>query len=221
MKVELKTEYSTLDTDSVPIMAARGDYMTDSLVGVGPEDAMTGTDKTAEELIADLIRKGHFGPFEHIQAFFAVEGISRPCMAQITRHRHMSFDVQSMRYVDFSEAEPVIPPAAKETYMGGVRADAVLRHALEKQMDFYRIAVDAGMKKEDARFFLPLSTPVNLTFSANARTLMHMIDLRLNGKAQWEIRELAEKVLTAAYEWAPLTFEAYENHTRNNSLLSP
>jgi thymidylate synthase (FAD) len=77
------------------------------------------------------------------------------------------------------------------------------------------------MPEEDARYILPLGTKVNLTFSANARTLMHVLDLRYNAKAQWEIREFAKAVLDEAYEWAPVTFEAYEKYTRNNSLLSP
>jgi thymidylate synthase (FAD) len=152
---------------------------------------------------------------------FAVKGVSQVPMTQITRHRHMSFEIQSMRYVDFSEAEPVTPSGFEEKYIGGVRADAVLRDRFERQMNLYKLAVESGLPKEDARYFLPLATPVNMTFSANARSLMHLIDLRLNGKAQWEIRELAEKILNEASEWAPLTFEAYEKFTRNNSLLSP
>jgi thymidylate synthase (FAD) len=40
-------------------------------------------------------------------------------------------------------------------------------------------------------------------------------------KAQWEAREFATQVLEEARDWAPLTFEAYEEYTNNNSLRAP
>jgi thymidylate synthase (FAD) len=221
MKVELKEDKSSTDPDDSAIMAARGDYMSDSLVGSSIEEAMEGTDKTREELIGGLLRSGHFGPFEHAQAYFAVEDISRVAMAQVTRHRHMSFDVQSQRYVEFSDKEPVIPPSFEENYPGGVRGDAILEDWWEDAVHRYELALEADIPKEDARFFLPQATPVNLTFSANPRSLMHFFDLRKNMKSQWEAREFATQVLDEASEWAPLTFEAYEQYTNNNSLRAP
>ncbi|WP_144797554.1 FAD-dependent thymidylate synthase [Halorubrum depositum] len=234
MKVELKTEYSTPNPDDVPVMAARGDYMSDSLVGKTIDDALEGTTKTQEELIAELLRRGHFGPFEHIQAFFAVEGLSRSAMAQVTRHRHMSFDVQSQRYCDFSEKNIVVPPGDKNNpgasdvvlgqYDGPAEdftgADAFEGHFLNS-VELYERLIEQGMAKEDARFILPIGVEVDLTFSANARTLMHFFDLRKNMKAQWEAREFATQVLNECKEWSPLVFTAYEEVTNNNSIIAP
>jgi thymidylate synthase (FAD) len=232
MNVELQHDKSTDNPDNAAIMAARGDYLSESLVGSTIEDAMTGTDKTREELIAGLLRSGHFGPFEHAQAYFHVEGISRVAMAQVTRHRHMSFDVQSQRYVEFSDKNTVIPPSfsdteRKQVYYGDADrsrkmdfVDRLARH-WEESVKHYDEALKVGIPKEDARFFLPQATPVNLTFSANARSLMHFFDLRHNMKAQWEAREFAEQVLDECLEWATLTFEEYEEHVNNNSLRAP
>ncbi|UBF21813.1 thymidylate synthase [Halorubrum virus HSTV-3] len=234
MKVELKTEYSTPNPDDVPVMAARGDYMSESLVGKTIEDTLAGTPKTQEELIADLLRRGHFGPFEHIQAFFAVEGLSRSAMAQVTRHRHMSFDVQSQRYCDFSEKNIVVPPGDKNNpgasdvvlgqYDGPAEdftgTDAFEGHFLNS-VELYERLIEEGMAKEDARFILPIGVEVDLTFSANARTLMHFFDLRKNMKAQWEAREFATQVLDECKEWSPLVFTAYEEVTNNNSIIAP
>jgi thymidylate synthase (FAD) len=50
---------------------------------------------------------------------------------------------------------------------------------------------------------------------------MHFFDLRKNMKAQWEAREFATKVLSEAKEWAPLTFDGYEQYINNNSLRAP
>jgi thymidylate synthase (FAD) len=222
MNVEIQTDKSTENPDEAALMAARGDYLSESLIGMTVEEAMETTEKTKEELIAGLLRSGHFGPFEHPKAYFHVEGISRVAMAQVTRHRHMSFDVQSQRYVEFGDKEPVIPPSF-------VDEDALhseyFVHEMEKHwresVNKYDDALDHEVPKEDARFFLPQATPVNLTFSANPRSLMHFFDLRKNMKAQWEARELATQVLDECMDWAPLTFEGYEKYINHNSLRAP
>lgn len=226
MKVELKHDRSTGKPVETCLMAARGDYMSDSLVGTTFEESMENTEKDKRELVRDLLRKGHFGPFEHATAFFAVEGISRVTMAQITRHRHLSFDVQSMRYVDFEDAEAVIPPSANATAIeiGGrdvCTAQQFIEEAFQVAFDKYNSLVNTGVPEEDARFVLPLGTKVNMTFSGNIRTLLHVLDLRHSGKAQWEVRELAEQIIDELEEWCPIVVEEWGEHVKNASLQSP
>lgn len=220
MKVELRDEYCTPEPDQIAAMAARGDYMSDSLVGTDFDEAMDGRD--LQEFLDDKVYRGHFGVFEHPQASFFVEGLSRSAMAQVTRHRHMSFDVQSMRYVDFSEKGPVIPPSFSDMRDNREQlwTDRYTSH-WEQSLQHYKDAIDHGIPKEDARFFLPIGTPVNMTLSANPRTLMHFFDLRNNTKAQWEAQQFAQLLSKKAEEWAPKTFSAYERKTNNNSLRAP
>lgn len=217
MQVELLTERSTSNPTETAIFAARGDYMSDSLVDTSYEDVMETTDKDKREFVETAIQRGHWGIFEHPTAFFAVEGVSRVTMAQLTRHRHLSFDVQSMRYVDFSDKEPIVPPTFEEDG----EAATVLEAAFRKSIDRYEDAIAKGIPKEDARFFLPLATPVNLTFSGNIRTLLHVLDLRKSGAAQHEIRELAERISDELRDWCPIIVEEYEEHAANSSLQSP
>lgn len=218
MNVELKTDRSTANPTETALMAARGDYISESLVGTDFETVMDGTDKDKRELVRDLLRKGHFGPFEHPQAFFAVEGISRVTMAQITRHRHLSFDVQSMRYVDFGAAKATIPPSFSELSEQQKReAEGYIRDAIEG----YKMLTSWGIPEEDARFVLPLATQVNMTFSGNVRSLLHVLDLRHSGKAQWEVRELAEQIIEELREWCPIVVEEWEDCVKNASLQSP
>jgi len=57
-------------------------------------------------LIRRLIRTyGHFGPFEHPTITFAAEDVSIVVERQITRHRHVTWDVQSLRVVDPLQSE--------------------------------------------------------------------------------------------------------------------
>jgi len=66
--------------------------------------------------------------------------------------------------------------------------------------------------KEDARFILPLGTPVNMTFSGNARTFMHVFNMRRKANSQWEIRELSEQLADHLKEWMPFSFGWYEDN---------
>ena len=230
MRVELLD--STPKAEELVCRAARGDYSAEWVGAdrsfeevMAPVDGETIGEKT-ETLLEHLMRSGHYGPFEHPQATFAVGGISRACMAQLTRHRHASFDVMSMRYVDLS-GDPDLEE--RFTYPATFTDDEVVsregvsavglpaedRRALADEvygtcMRAYERLVDAGVPKEDARMLLPIGTKVNLTFSMNARSLMHLLDMRLKADSQWEIRELSRAVLREAKEWMPFTFERYE-----------
>jgi thymidylate synthase (FAD) len=240
---------ATDDPERVICTAARNDYMGE-FVGAQPfEETMASIDGDSLEekkrtLIGHLLSHGHFGPFEHPQATFAIEGMSRSCMAQITRHRHVSFDVQSMRYVAFDEVDPdevragemvVVPPSAtdpdwvgRNQRTGSVddeiveEREEVFRESVARSVKDYQRLLDLGMAPEDARFVLPIGTKVNVVMSMNARMLMHVADMRAAADAQWEIREVTERVLDLAAEWCPITFEHYEEHMKGRkNRLAP
>ncbi|MFB6069352.1 MAG: FAD-dependent thymidylate synthase [Halobacterium sp.] len=240
---------ATPDPERTICTAARNDYMAEFVGDHSFEEIMASVegDDLAEKkrtLIGHLLDHGHFGPFEHAQATFAVEGISRSCMAQITRHRHVSFDVQSMRYVSFDDVDPadveagemvVTPPSAtdpdwvgRNQQTGAVDAEMVekreevFRESVRRSVEAYQDLLDLGMPPEDARFVLPIGTEVNMVMSMNARMLMHVADMRAAADAQWEIRTLTEEVLDLAAEWCPVTFDHYETHMKNRkNRLAP
>ncbi|MBS3791935.1 FAD-dependent thymidylate synthase [Candidatus Bipolaricaulota bacterium] len=154
------------------------------------------------ELIRKLRSWGHWSPFEFASATFYVEGISRSCLAQLTRHRLASFMVRSMRYVKQNQEEVVIPQSVKEAGL-----DEEYREGITKSHDLYQKALDAGVPKEDARFLLPIGSKTSLYLKTNFREFRHIIELRGGEEAQWEIRELAEGFLARLSEMAPAVFE--------------
>ncbi|MFC6989060.1 FAD-dependent thymidylate synthase [Haloplanus sp. GCM10025708] len=240
---------ATPDPERTICTAARNDYMSEFVGDRSFEEIMESVEgDTLEEkqrtLVGHLLDHGHFGPFEHAQATFAVEGVSRSCMAQITRHRHVSFDVQSMRYVSFDDVDPaaveagemvVTPPSAtdpdwvgRNQKTGAVDAETVekreelFRESVRQSVEAYQELLDLGMPPEDARFVLPIGTEVNMVMSMNARMLMHVADMRAAADAQWEIRTLTEEILDLAAEWCPITFDHYEKHMKNRkNRLAP
>lgn len=176
-------------------------------------------------------KRGHFGIWEHPQITFAVEGMSRVTMAQITRHRQVSFDVQSMRYVDFTtkdKDERVRKPSSirqDDTYSretGTVDFEDIKDEYVESSyedlvdecFDWYDRMVDHGMPKEDARFALPLGTVVNMSCSMNARAFLHIEDIRGKGggDAQSEIQEMTNALSDEFADWMPMTAHIYDQH---------
>jgi thymidylate synthase (FAD) len=240
---------ATDDPERVVCTAARCDYSSGFVGDQSFAETMETVDgETIEDkkrtLIGHLLDHGHFGPFEHPQATFAVEGVSRSCMAQLTRHRHVSFDVQSMRYVAFDEVDPaevregamvVTPPSVTDpdwvgrNQRGGAadeetvaKRERVFRESVVESVESYQELLETGMAPEDARFVLPIGTAVNMVLSMNVRMLMHVADMRAAADSQWEIRELTESILDRAAEWCPLTFAHYDEHMKGRkNRLAP
>ena len=133
---------------------------------------------------------GHMSVFEHASATFIVEGISRACLAQLTRHRIASYSVTSQRYCEVGGNDwCVVPPSVV-----GTDAEARFRAQASDAMWSYQAAIDEGAKFEDARYLLPEATKTSLVMTINARSLQDFLTLRLDSHAQWEIRSLAAEV---------------------------
>jgi len=132
----------------------------------------------------------------------------------------------SLRYVDlsdeeslderftypesFTQEEVVSREGVEEVSLSASEREDLTDEAYEACLEAYSNLVDAGVPKEDARMLLPIGTKVNLTFSMNARTVMHLLDMRLKADAQWEIRRLSKRVLEECQEWMAYTFNRYE-----------
>ena len=67
------------------------------------------TPEETEKFLTKLVDMGHESPIEHAYFTFAIEGVSRALLAQITRHRIASFSVQSQRYVRENAFDFVVP----------------------------------------------------------------------------------------------------------------
>lgn len=132
------------------------------------------------DLILKIARSGHLSTFEHVVCSFAIQGVSRSLLAQLTRHRLASFSVQSQRYCKFNNFF-VLPDTMK--------TDKV-HNFLNTCLSLYDELVRNGILKEDARAILPNASATNLVMTCNLRELIHICNLRLCTRAQDEIREL-------------------------------
>lgn len=152
-----------------------------------------GKDDFKDARVRECFRRGHLSVMEHASATFRIEGISRACSHQLVRHRLASFVQLSQRYtrVDTeSDDWYVIPPSFDDPQW----FENVMRHCANEYLD---AIWNEGIKPEDARYLLPEATKTDLTCTMNVRELFHFLDLRQDGAAQWEIRELANAIEAA------------------------
>ena len=192
---------NTPEPDAVVAAAARICYR-----DVAAGELLKGEEENlSSNLIADLFRSGHTSTFEHVSFTFGIDGLSRVASHQLVRHRLASFSQQSQRYVKMSpDPEAVIiPPSVSKN----PEALALFNETVAKSQEAYAKLTALGIPKEDARFILPHGHSTRLVMTMNARELHHFFSLRLCRRAQWEIHELARKMLILCREKAPVLFE--------------
>jgi thymidylate synthase (FAD) len=166
--------------------------------------------------LRNILAQGHYSVLEHASVTFLVRGVSRALLAELTRHRHLSFSVVSQRYVDYSKTEPVIPPA-----MSG-DTEVSVRHAYATALEFYESLVQRltaqGLKRkqarEAARAVLPNAAPVDMVVTGNLRAWRDVLGKRYSEAADAEIREFAGLVLGHLRTIAPNSFQDFEGETR-------
>ena len=150
------------------------------------------------------VASGHESVLEHCTFTFAISGISRACSHQLVRHRMASYSQQSQRYVNMDNFEYVMPDSFKNV----PEAEEAFRNLMSMTNVLYQAFVKAKkIPEEDARYILPNATCTNIVVTMNARELRHFFNLRCCNRAQWEIRELADRMLELCKETCPILFE--------------
>lgn len=191
--------YHTPEPERAVATAARLCY-----APVGGRELMESlTDEKIRKVLTTIMASGHFSTLEHASYTFAVEGVSRALTHQLVRHRLASYNQQSQRYVKFKEEPPIVRPASVDANPEAAQA---FDEAIEACWQAYDKLVQAGVPAEDARYVLPNACETKIVVTMNIRELMHFFSNRCCNRAQWEIRELAWKMLELVRPTAPFIF---------------
>ncbi|HOZ45298.1 MAG TPA: FAD-dependent thymidylate synthase [Candidatus Hydrogenedentes bacterium] len=199
---------ATPDPDRAIAGAARLCYASDPT-------GLFDNDESPERFIGKLIDMGHLSPMEHAVFTFYVEGVSRAMTHQLVRHRMASYSQRSQRYVTHDDFDYIVPPQldGKTVAAEGGSVDAVeyYEETMALIAERYARLNDAlgragETSNEDARYVLPNACETKIVVSMNARELLHFFGERLCGRAQWEIRSVAEAMLRLVQEVCPSVF---------------
>ncbi|PZC41486.1 MAG: thymidylate synthase (FAD) [Chloroflexi bacterium] len=138
--------------------------------------------------VEERLKTGHVSPLEQVHFEFGISGVSRAFSHQFVRHRiGISFEQQSQRYVTYRGGDfPYSVPKTVEA--AGMASD--MEELFRQSGDLYERMVQAGVPAEDARFLLPNATSTNFKITVNFASLLHIADLRLCTRAQWEFRRV-------------------------------
>ena len=205
----LKVKYiDHMGSDLSVVNDARQSYGARSAV-LSPKD---------ERLINYLASHEHMTPFEGCELKVQIE-CPLPIRSQIMRHRVFSYNEISRRYTtkDLEFYEP-------ETWriQSEINKQASLNIAHEKNdkiieawgtvteqlHDIYKALIDAGVCKEQARYFLPQGTMTTFGMKGSLRNWVHFVKLRDHPDAQWEAQEIARQVKDILFERFPVASEA-------------
>lgn len=177
------------------------------------EAAGTSTDRrdTSEKRVRRCYEQVHGAVFEFADVTLHIEGISRACSHQLVRHRMASYCQKSQRYTTIEGDDWYVTPPM----FGNASLNNWYRRCMHEHKTQYDIALQNGIKPEDARFLLPEGTKTAITMKINARSLFNFLNLRTDKNAQWEIRDLANAIKDACKgineQWKQL-IELWEGH---------
>lgn len=149
-----------------------------------------------EEFLLKLLKSGHESVFEHLTYTFKIKNISRALLQELARHRHISLSVMSTRYAlkkELSNNNTSLTfklPNFSANNQQQVEAYNNLLNVLTKAEEAVINAVDAGIKNDVLKYFIPESLVTKLVLTVNCRELRHIFNLRLSNRALEEFRHL-------------------------------
>ena len=172
------------------------------------------TDK--DEYFANLLGSLHGSVLEHANYSFVFHNVSRVFTHELVRHRAGSaFSQESLRYVRLTEIDFRVPPALEPI------RDRVI--SLVEQLEEFQVsAADAlgldeqglpfAVKKEITsalRRLAPIGLSTAIVWTANVRTLRHVIEMRTAPGAEEELRLVFDRVARTMCVEAPGLFQDF------------
>lgn len=185
--------------------------------GLNPNVTKIRTD--LREYFANILRSGHGSVLEHASYSFALHNVSRVFTHELVRHRAGSaFSQESLRYVRLTDIGFRVPPA-----LAPIR-ERVLS-IVEQLEEFQLSAADAlgldadglpfHIKKEITsalRRLAPIGLSTDIIWTANVRTLRHVIEMRTAEGAEEELRLVFDRVAGIMRDEAPELFQDFVRH---------
>lgn len=177
--------------------------------------------KTNHEYLDRIIASKHGSVLEHAVWNFLFTGISRSLTHELIRHRAgVGISQLSQRYVDESEARYCMPPLIRDnpalheqwttaievSHQAYLELAASLERMVAEQHPELAATDRRKQVRQTARSVLPNACETKLFFTANARALRHIIELRGSIHADSEIRELAIEIAKIMKREAPNLF---------------
>lgn len=193
---------ASTDAETLLTMAGRNCYRSFHR----PNEA---TYNDADYLRRTLFCQSHWSIAEHATATLYFTGVSRAFLAELTRHRHLSFSVESQRFINANNANIVMPPAVRD---GGEKVQAGLLWGVQESSaayEFIQARLDHLPKKqrnEAARALLPNCVETRMVVTANLRAWHEVIERRTKPDADAEMQQVMRLAKDQLHTVSPVIF---------------
>jgi thymidylate synthase (FAD) len=182
--------------------------------GLNPNVTKVRTDQ--REYFANILRSAHGSVMEHANYSFVIRNCSRVFTHELVRHRAGSaFSQESLRYVRLADIGFRVPPALEP-----VREQVL---AIVEQLEEFQVsaAAELGINEEGVPFHVkkevtsalrrlaPIGLSTDIVWTANARTLRHVIEMRTAPGAEEELRTVFDRIVRMMQVEAPGLFQDF------------
>jgi thymidylate synthase (FAD) len=184
--------------------------------GVGLNPNVTKIRKDSRDYIQNTLAKGDGSIFEHSSCTFAFLNVSRVFTHELVRHRvGVAISQESLRYVRPTSLGFWLPPELedKKTKVKAIveRMEENYRE-LESAYDWDGMDFDVKKRITSAlRRVAPDGMATSIIWTANHRTIRHVIAMRTAESAEVEIRYVFDKVARIMKERFPLIYQDFEH----------
>ncbi len=182
--------------------------------GLNPNVTRVRTDQ--REYFANILRSAHGSVLEHANYSFAIRNCSRVFTHELVRHRAGSaFSQESLRYVRLTDIGFRVPPAlepVREQVLSIVEQLEEFQVSAAEQLGIDQDRVPFHIKKEVTsalRRLAPIGLSTDILWTANARTLRHVIEMRTAEGAEEELRLVFDTIARIMQAEAPGLFQDF------------
>jgi thymidylate synthase (FAD) len=182
--------------------------------GLNPNVTRVRTDQRA--YFENILRSAHGSVLEHANYTFALRNVSRVFTHELVRHRAgAAYSQESLRYVRLTDIGFRVPPALEP-----VREQVL---SIVEQLEEFQVSAAAtlGIDEEGIPFHVkkevtsalrrlaPIGLSTDIVFTANVRTLRHVIEMRTAAGAEEELRLVFGEIARVMLVEAPGLFQDF------------
>jgi thymidylate synthase (FAD) len=182
--------------------------------GLNPNVTKVRTDQ--REYFANILKSAHGSVLEHANWSFALRNVSRVFTHELVRHRAGSaFSQESLRYVRLTDIGFRVPPAlepVRDQVLSIVEQLEEFQVSAAEQLGIDEQGVPFHVKKEVTsalRRLAPIGLSTDILWTANARTLRHVIEMRTAEGAEEELRLVFDQIARVMQVEAPGLFQDF------------
>jgi thymidylate synthase (FAD) len=182
--------------------------------GLNPNVTRVRTDQ--REYFANILHSAHGSVLEHASYSFAIRNCSRVFTHELVRHRAGSaFSQESLRYVRLADIGFRVPPALeplREQVISIVEQLEEFQVQAASALGIDEQGVPFHVKKEVTsalRRLAPIGLSTDIVWTANVRTLRHVLEMRTDLGAEEELRLVFDQIGKTMLAEAPGLFQDF------------